>query len=144
MTAAIPDPFDVPSAPTDWRRRALVGLVVVVAVALVGGVAFSRAAGSSTGRYRTALVADHDVESVLTGVASIEPVSQATVAFPIQGTVASVDVAVGDTVTTGQTLATVDTTDLMSALHDKQAALATAQLALTNALAGPSSTSSSA
>ena len=24
MTAAMPDPFDVPSAPTDWRRRILV------------------------------------------------------------------------------------------------------------------------
>ena len=53
-------------------------------------------------------VADHDVDAVLNGVATIEPVSQATVAFPVSGTVASVDVEVGDRVAVGQTLATLD------------------------------------
>ncbi|MGZ4706767.1 MAG: hypothetical protein ACXWCM_18040, partial [Acidimicrobiales bacterium] len=143
MTVVAPDPFDVPPAPTDRRRRVIAALGVFVVVAIVGGVALSRAADSSTGRDRTALVADRDVESVLSGVGSIEPVSQATVAFPIKGTVASVDVAVGDTVSTGQTLATVDTTDLTSALHDKQAALASARLALSKALSGTSSSSTS-
>jgi HlyD family secretion protein len=144
MTAVSPDPFDVPVTSTDWRRRIVIAIAVFAVVALVGGLALSRSANSSTGRYRTALVGDHDVESVLTGVGSIEPVSQATVAFPIKGTVASVDVAVGDTVSTGQTLATVDTADLTAALHDKQATLASAQLALSKALTGSSSSASSA
>src|SRR5512142_2713766 len=139
MSAVLPDPFEVPPATTDWRRRILIAVGVFAVVAVVGGLVLSRAAGSSTARYRTALVADHDVESVLTGVGSIEPVSQATVAFPIRGTVASVDVAVGDTVTIGQTLATVDPTELTAALHDKQASLASAQLALSKALTGSSS-----
>ncbi len=43
--------------------------------------------------------------STLDGVATIQPVAQADVAFPNAGTVASVDVAVGDAVTTGQQLA---------------------------------------
>lgn len=144
MSAAMPDPFFVPSAPTDWRRRILIAVGVFLVVVLVVGVVMSQAADSSTDRYRTALVADHDVESVITGVGSIEPVSQATVAFPISATVATVDVAVGDAVMTGQTLATADTTDLTAALHDKQAALASAELALSKAVSGSSSASTAA
>ena len=55
--------------------------------------AFGSGAG---GDYRTAVVANHPVASLLTGVATIEPVSQATVAFPVAGTVAAVNVKVGD------------------------------------------------
>ena len=57
------------------------------------------------------------------GVATIEPVSQATVAFPVSGTVASVDVQVGQPVEASGTLASLDTQALTQALHTKQAAL---------------------
>ncbi len=55
-----------------------------------------------------------DVDAELTSVATIEPVSQAPVAFPAGGTVATVDVAVGvgDTVAVGQELASLDTAQL--------------------------------
>jgi multidrug efflux pump subunit AcrA (membrane-fusion protein) len=143
MTAVLPDPFDSPAAPSGRRGRVAVVVAVILLMALVVAVVLARSASSTTGRYRTAVVADHDVESVITGVGSIEPVSQATVAFPIGGTVASVDVVVGDTVTTGQTLATVDTADLVVALHQEQAALAGAELALVDALSGTSASSAS-
>ena len=75
-------------------------------------------------------------------VATIEPVSQATVAFPVSGTVASTSVAVGHTVTIGQILATLDIADLQATLNEKQAALAEAELTLQLALNGESVTPS--
>ena len=58
------------------------------------------------------------------------PSPRRSVGFPVAGTVATVDVAVGDAVTAGQTLATLDVTALTAALHQKQAALDAANLTL--------------
>ena len=74
--------------------------------------------------------------ALLDAVATIEPVSQATVAFPVAGTVDSVRVEVGDSVTVGGTLATLDTASLEDTLHERQAALDRAELTLARALAG--------
>jgi multidrug efflux pump subunit AcrA (membrane-fusion protein) len=126
----------------DWRRRAFTAAVLAIAVALVAGVGVARASGSSTSGYRTATVSTQNVESVLTGVGSIEPVAQASVTFPVGGTVATVDVSVGQSIGTGQQLASLDTQSLTTALNQKQTALATAQLALSKALSGSSSTPS--
>ena len=52
------------------------------------------------------------VQAALTGVATIEPVDQAIVGFPADGTVSTVEVAVGDVVALGQQLATLDTIEL--------------------------------
>ncbi|HMG27948.1 MAG TPA: HlyD family efflux transporter periplasmic adaptor subunit, partial [Acidimicrobiia bacterium] len=78
------------------------------------------------------------VDAALTGTATIEPVSQAKLAFPIGGTVAAVNVKVGDPVTVGQSLASLDPASLLSDLAGKQQALAQAQLTLDNALSGQS------
>lgn len=116
------------------RRRLVTVLVLLVVIAAIGGaVLVARSASASpTSQYRTATASVHDVEQQLTNVATIEPVTQAAVAFPTSGTVASVDVAVGATVTAGQKLAALDTEQLDVILHDKQAALANAQLSLQN------------
>ena len=74
--------------------------------------------------------ATHDVDALLNGVATVEPVSQASVAFPAAGTVASVDVKVGDSVTVGQPLASLDPQSLTRRCTTKQATLAQAQLDL--------------
>ena len=74
-----------------------------VVVAVVSPAA-RRSAGADSdpgAGYRTAKVATQAVDEVLDAVATVEPVSQATVAFPVAGTVAQVDVAVGDTVAVG-------------------------------------------
>lgn len=123
------------------RRKAIVAGVVVTALA-ASTVWASFASGDSAGIYRTAAVSTQDVAQQLTSVATIEPVSQAAVAFPTSGTVATVDVAIGDTVEVGQQLATLDTESLTQTLHTKEAALATAQLNLSKTLAGESVTTS--
>ncbi len=55
---------------------------------------------------------------------------------------ASVDVEVGDSVTVGQKLGSLDPVALNQALHEKQAALAQAELALEQGLSGETPTSS--
>lgn len=130
--------FPDPSAPAPrwWkrRRRAIAG---VIAIAVVGSLfVAAQAFGAQNAGYRTATVARHAVDARLNGVATIEPVSQASVAFPASGTVAAVNVKVGDTVTAGQTLASLDPQALTQTLHDRQASLAQAQLVLAQALNG--------
>ncbi len=126
-----------PASRRRGRRARRVAAIGVVAVVLVGGTfAVRRASGSDNAGYRVATVGTHDVDAILSGVATIEPVSQATVAFPVAGTVKSVNVQPGDTVTAGQPLAALDTDELSQTLRQKQEALAQAQLVLSKALAG--------
>ncbi|MCU1353619.1 MAG: secretion protein HlyD, partial [Acidimicrobiales bacterium] len=123
---------------TTATRRLLLGLAAV-ALLLGGGVAVA-ASTSTTPRsgHRTATVGRHPVAHELTGVGTIEPVAQASVAFPVAGTVSAVSVRVGDLVSTGQALAGLDTTALQARRLQAQAALDAARLKLARALAGQS------
>jgi HlyD family secretion protein len=133
------DPAESTARPW-WRRHRRVGIVLVAIVVAAVGVFATDAFGSSGNSYRTAIVANHDVDSLLTSVATIEPVSQATVAFPVSGTVSAVNVAAGDQVAVGQALASLDPQSLVETLHTKEAALAQAKLTLSRALSGQSVT----
>ena len=136
LATLFPDP-DAPAARAPWWRSRWVALAAVVVVVLTTVLA-SRAFGSSGPDYETAVVARRSLDAALTGTATIQPVSQATVAFPIGGTVAAVNVKVGDTVAVGQSLASLDPASLLSDLASKQQGLAQAQLTLDNALSGQS------
>lgn len=114
-------------------RRVLVPLAVLaVAVALAGTALATTSSGGS--RYRTATVRRSSVVESLSRTGTITPVAQAFATFPISGTVATVDVRVGDAVSTGQTLATLDVTSLESAVASSQATLAATRLTLQQAL----------
>lgn len=115
-------------------RRALVGVGVVVVAGVL--LATRVVGGASSAGYRTVEASEQDVDQVLEGVATVEPVEQAAVSFPVAGTVATVDVAVGDRVETGDVLATLDDTDLQRSLVEAQASLADAELTLEKALNG--------
>ena len=106
LATLFPDPDAQTTRPPWWRSRWIVLAAVVVIVLTT--VLASRAFGSSGPDYETAVVGRRSVDAALTGTATIQPVSQATVAFPIGGTVAAVDVKVGNTVTVGQSLASLD------------------------------------
>jgi HlyD family secretion protein len=109
-----------------------------VAVALVVATVVASRGSSADAGFRTATVASRPVDQTLDRVGTIEPVAQASVSFPASGTVATVDVAVGDQVSVGQHLAQLDTTSLDSAVADAQAALDQAELTLQRALNGES------
>lgn len=123
------------------KRLAATGVVVLV---LGGAVAAASARTESSPSYRTAEASREEVDQELHTVGSVEPVSQASVSFPVAGTVEGVDVSVGQAVTVGSRLATLDVAGLEVALHEKQAALDQANLVLQLALDGEDVSSLSA
>ena len=129
----MPLPAVLADTPTSVRRLAAAGVVALFAVMVVAVAANGQ---SSSGHYRTATATTSSVDQVLQSVATIEPVTQAAVAFPIAGTVESVDVAVGDRVAVGTRLARLETASLERTLRQQQAALDQAELSLEHALDG--------
>jgi multidrug efflux pump subunit AcrA (membrane-fusion protein) len=119
-----------------WPKRAALAVAVIAVAVLVGGLVMG-ASGSSP-QYRTVAASQRDVQAVLQGVGTIEPVTQAAVAFAVAGTVSTVNVNVGDTVAVGQALAALDVAALTATLHQQQSALDQANLTLQRALAGQS------
>ncbi len=125
-----------------WRARTLARVLAgaaVVALAATGGWWF----GSRDAAAATATGPTTSTQSVAASVTTLEksvsasgtltPAVQEDVSFAVSGTVTSVDVEVGQTVTAGQTLATVDTLQLDADLLSAKASLATAKATLENA-----------
>jgi HlyD family secretion protein len=141
-SASARDRLDAMLAPAEggsrswWHRRRAVVAIALVVVLVATVVVATQAFGAGEAGYRTATVGRHDVDARQTGVATIEPVAQASVAFPAAGTVATVPVKVGDRVAAGQTIATLDPASLERTVREKQAALAQAQLTLERARNG--------
>jgi HlyD family secretion protein len=103
---------------------------IVVLVVLGGGAAAFAATRGDDPSYRTAIAGPASVTSVLNGIGTVQPVSEATVTFPVSGQVASVNVQQGDHVTAGQQLAQLNTTALAGQVSSAQSTLATAQAKL--------------
>ncbi|WP_211764907.1 efflux RND transporter periplasmic adaptor subunit [Kutzneria sp. CA-103260] len=103
---------------------------MVALVVLGGGAAAFAATRSDDPSYRTAIAGPASVTSVLNGIGTVQPVSQATVTFPVSGQVATVTVKQGDQVSSGQVLAELNTTTLAGQVSSAQSTLATAQAKL--------------
>jgi multidrug efflux pump subunit AcrA (membrane-fusion protein) len=112
-----------------WRHRVIpVAVVVLVVGAIAGTRAF--ATGGNGPSYRLGLVTKGSVDQTLTLSGTVRKAAQATSSFTQLGTVKSVAVAVGDEVTAGQTLATLDPTALRRAIIAAEATLAQAKATL--------------
>lgn len=109
--------------------RSVAAAVVVVAAA--AGVAVALTTGTAATGYRTAVVGDAPVTKTVTVTGTVEPVHRVTLAFGVSGTVATVAVHVGERVTAGQTLATLQATSLAQQVAQAEAALHAAQAAVT-------------
>ena len=140
LASVFPDLEPVATVTESPSRRKSIGafaavafVILVVVVALVSGVF-----GSSGSGYRTAAASTQNVNAALGGVATIEPTLEATIAFPMSGTVASVGVKPGDKVSAGQTLAQLETQSLTQTVDQDTATLAQDQLTLSEALSGQS------
>src|SRR5579863_8214503 len=88
------------------RRRVLVVLVVVTA--LLGGSVVYAQAGKITTTYRTATVTYGTITQSIGMAGNLTPVAEATLNFASAGAVQSVNVAVGQSVPAGTTLAALD------------------------------------
>lgn len=129
-----------------WRHRlrVLATCTAVVSVVAAGALIGWRVRADDGPNLRTATATTQTVAEHYQAVGAIEPVSRAQVTFPVSGTVDSVGVAVGDTVEIGDTLASIDTTDLEQALRQAESTLASARLTLNIALTGEDPSSSGA
>ncbi|MGN6324623.1 efflux RND transporter periplasmic adaptor subunit [Pseudolysinimonas sp.] len=106
-------------------RPALVNgiLVGVIVLALVGGGLWiwhpwSASAASSASARLTATVQQGSVSQTVSASGTVEPVREVSAAFQVSGTVTAVNVAVGQTVTAGQQLATIDPTALQETANE--------------------------
>ena len=114
----------------------------VVLVAAGGGVALA-VTGDGGSRYRTVAAQNASVEQIIDSVGTIASATRRDASFSVAGTVASVNVSVGQVVAAGDTLATLDTASLQDAVDSAQADLATAQQQLSDDLASQTASSSS-
>lgn len=126
-----------------WRRPLALGVgTAVVLVAAGGGVAWAMS-GRSGDRYTTATVTTGSVQQTVSASGTVASSSRRDVAFPVAGTVASVAVGLGDTVTAGQVLASLDPASLQDALDQASTTLQEAQQTLSDDLESQTSSSSS-
>jgi multidrug efflux pump subunit AcrA (membrane-fusion protein) len=116
-----------------WRRNRwpLSGVgVVVVTAAIVLPLWLTSGSATPFGLSVTTVtvpVTRGTIQQTVTSSGTIEPARQANLNFAVSGTVTAVDVKAGQTVSSGQTLATVDTTALSEQVSAAQAQLASAQ-----------------
>jgi multidrug efflux pump subunit AcrA (membrane-fusion protein) len=111
------------------RRQTVIGAAALVVVVAGAGVAWA-STRSSGPRYRLSVAATASVAQTVTSVGTISSVNEATLAFPVSGQVASVGVAIGDSVAAGQAVATLSTTSLEQQVQSEQASVASAQQSL--------------
>ena len=114
-----------------WRptRRVLI-ITGVAVVVLGGGIGAYAATRSTSDTYRTAVAGPATVTATFATTGTIEPVSEATVGFPVSGQVASVNVRQGQQVIAGQTLAALNTTSLAASVSSAQSTVATSEAKL--------------
>jgi multidrug efflux pump subunit AcrA (membrane-fusion protein) len=102
----------------------VVALVVIVLVGAGMGTWFAtRPAASATVTTRVVTVGYGTIQQTASATGTIEAANTADVDFAVSGHVNAVDVAVGQSVTAGQALASVDTTALTAQVDQAQATL---------------------
>ncbi len=130
----------------DRRRRTLINLSLglsVLAVMTAGGMALLRpdlTSQASADPVPTVTVTTGSISATVSADGSVQPATEVAANFETSGTVDSVRVEVGDDVTTGQTLATLDTADAERAVEVARLSLEAAEEGLEAAQAGNTTT----
>jgi HlyD family secretion protein len=99
----------------------------VVVVVVAGGASAWALTGGSNTNYRTSTAAIGAVEETLDSTGTLQTVNTARLSFQVAGQVASVAVSLGEPVTQGQVLASLDTSSLTSAVDSAQSSVTSAQ-----------------
>lgn len=116
-------PLDDPAMEKKQRVWVTTALGVAVLVVAGGVVAVLAPAHGADATQLTASVKQGVVSSSVTADGTLAPAEETQVDFAVGGTVAAVDVAPGQVVQAGATLATLDTGSLSAAVTNAQAAL---------------------
>lgn len=117
-------------------------LGVVVLIAAGSGIYYFVDTRAPSTTWQSPVVGD--IEATVTGTGTVEPAQNPDLAFNSGGRVAAVNVSVGQSVSQGQVLATLDTAALSAARAGAEANLAGAQAKLDEMQAGPRQTDVSA
>jgi macrolide-specific efflux system membrane fusion protein len=114
------------------RRKVLVPAVVVLVAAVGAGVwALTRPSAASPGvAYRETTVSTGTIRQAVSATGTIQPADTEDLSFSSSGEVTGVYVTVGQAVTKGQRLATIDSATLRSAVAQANAAVAAANARL--------------
>jgi len=122
------------------RKRILTGLLILVLLAAVSGGGYwvyTRYAAQTrmpqTPVVQTATVRRGDIVLTADGTGNLFPSAQTSLAFRVNGTVAEVNVKVGDRVKKGDVLARLETLEFDNAIRDATYELEQARLALKKA-----------
>jgi membrane fusion protein, macrolide-specific efflux system len=135
------------AAPKNWlRRRNIIVAAVVVVVAAGAGIGIWLGTSSSAApglqiTTQTVSVTTGTMQQTVATSGTIAPAQQANLNFGVSGTVTGVNVSAGQTVTAGQTLATVDPSALQATANSAQASLTAAQAKLASDQAANASSS---
>lgn len=124
------------------RRPVVIGGIAAVLLVIGGATAWATGSSASSG-YRMTTVVHTTVATSLDVVGTVEPVNDASASFQVAGKVATVTAAVGDTVTAGQTLASLDPTALSESVSSAQSTLSSDEAKLTADENGQTSSSGS-
>jgi HlyD family secretion protein len=117
----------VPSRAGRRRRRITTITAIVIVVAAAAGTSAWALTRSSGPSYRTATAVRGTVDQTLTTTGELSPVHLANADFQVGGTVAKVDVALGQKVTAGEVLARLDRSSLKAALGAARSTLTAAR-----------------
>jgi len=116
------------------NSRVVVALLAIIAL-LLGALIYrdmfvpAKTSGSSLNLYT---VSRRTVSASITGTGNLVPMAQANVSFKVSGILTAIYVTVGEHVTSGQSLAAIDSTAEQNAVTSAQANLAIAQANLQN------------
>lgn len=117
------------------KTKVIIG-AAVAAVVVVAGVGIAIGANQQpTGTFLTENVQVRDVDVTVAASGTVNPALELGLQFPAAATASlkELSVAVGDTVTEGQVLATLNTESLVSAVAAAEASVASARSAIANA-----------
>ncbi|MDQ0382932.1 efflux RND transporter periplasmic adaptor subunit [Amycolatopsis thermophila] len=112
------------------RRWAIGGVAVVVVAAAVTLWLVTRPADAPS--YRLVAASTTTLKQTVSSSGTIEPAQQSNLDFGVSGQVTAVDVAVGQQVTAGQTLATLQSASLAAGVAQAQSSLASDQAKLSS------------
>ncbi len=116
------------------RRALVLALALVIVVGgTTGAWAISRRSTATTAATQLVAATTGTMKQTVSATGTVEPQQQANLQFGQTGKVTAVDVQVGQQVTAGSTLATLDPNSLQSAVTLAQAQLTAAQAQLTAA-----------
>ncbi len=119
------------------KRRWIIVTVAVVIVVIAGGVIYSQNSSSTTPQYETVAASLGNISQSISISGTIEPVTDLELNFGSTGLVNTVNVQPGQSVKSGQVMATLDTTSLQAQVTQAQATLLSDQAKLASDQAGP-------